>query len=107
MCKELAQLNDFNPNAIKGINWRCTTNRMKQYCHRVHLKQTPWTLDATIKCIHIMAHKLAKKSKEFGFHHYQQCLPHVLDEGETNLYKIQEDIVAKFEGREIIEKNTC
>ncbi len=27
----------------------------------------------------------------------------VLDEGDANLYKIQEDIIAKFEGGEIIE----
>jgi hypothetical protein len=51
-----------------------------------------------------MAHKWAKKSKKFGFHHYEQYLPHVLDEWEANLYKIQEDIVAKFEGGEIIGK---
>jgi len=70
------------------------------------LRQTPWTLGATIKCTHIMAHKWAKKSKEFGFHHYQKCFPHVLDEWESNLYKIQEDIIVKF-GGEIIEKNTC
>jgi hypothetical protein len=80
VCKELAQLNDFNPNAIKAINWRFATNGMKQYCHHVHLRQTPWTLHATIKCTHIMAHKQAKKSKEFGFYHYQQCFPHVLNE---------------------------
>jgi hypothetical protein len=47
-----------------------------------------------------------KESKEFGFDHCQQCLPHVLDEGEANLYKIQEDIVAKF-GGETIENYTC
>lgn len=57
MCKELAQLDDFNPNTIKAINWQCATNGMKQYCHQVYLRQTPWTLDATIKCTHIMAHK--------------------------------------------------
>jgi len=63
VCKELAQLNDFNPITIKAINWRCATNGMKQYCHQVHLRQTPWTLDATIKCTHIMAHKHVKNRK--------------------------------------------
>lgn len=107
MCKELAQLNDFNPITIKAINWRCATNGMKQYCHQVHLRQIPWTLDATIKCTHIMAHKHAKNRKNLVFDHCQQCLPHVLEEGEANLYKIQEDIVAKFDGGETIENYTC
>lgn len=80
---------------------------MKQYCHQVHLRQIPWTLDATIKCTHIMAHKHAKNRKNLVFDHCQQCLPHVLEEGEANLYKIQEDIVAKFDGGETIENYTC
>ncbi len=47
---------------------------------------------------------MSKKIKTIWFSPLPQCLPHVLDEGEANLYKIQEDIIAKFEGGEIIEK---
>jgi hypothetical protein len=51
--------------------------------------------------------QIGKEIKRIWFLPYQQCLAHVSDEGEANLYNIQEDIVAKFEGGEIIEKNTC
>jgi hypothetical protein len=45
----------------------------------------------------------SKKIKTIWFSPLSTMSSNVLDEGDANLYKIQEDIIAKFEGGEIIE----
>ncbi len=67
VCKELAQLNDFNPNTIKGINWRCATNRMKEYCHQVYLRQTPWDFRCNYQMYSYNGSQIGKEIEKIWF----------------------------------------